>query len=258
MSKTSAKPLIGIPACVREVDGHPYHVAGDKYLRALVEAADCVPLTIPAFGDLLDLTGIIGQLDGLMLTGSKSNVHPSHYQATATPEHEPYDQARDRTTLTMITEALGQGVPLLAICRGIQELNVALGGSLHARVHEQPGFDDHRRPVHDDLDVQYGPRHPVALRPDGDLCALFGTTEIMVNSLHWQAIDRLSDRLIVEATAPDGTIEAVRVADAANFALGVQWHPEYKVMENEHSRRLFTAFGDAARTWAVKRAENRA
>ncbi|HEY5598362.1 MAG TPA: gamma-glutamyl-gamma-aminobutyrate hydrolase family protein [Kiloniellales bacterium] len=247
------KPLIGLPACVRTIDGLPFHTVGDKYLRATAEAAEAIPLIIPAFGDLLDPHDLVSRLDGLLLTGSPSNVHPSHYGAPAVPEAEPHDPHRDAMTLPLIHAALAGGLPLLAICRGMQELNVALGGTLHARVHELPGRADHRRPKHEDLDVQYGPRHEVRLSAGGALAGIVGSETLMVNSLHWQAIDRMAADLRVEAVAPDGTIEAVAVCNARAFALGVQWHPEYRVLDDPVSTRLFAAFGAAARTRAAGR-----
>jgi putative glutamine amidotransferase len=246
-------PLIGVPADLRHIDGMPFHAVGDKYVRAVLTASHGLPLVLPAFGELYDIPALVQSLDGLMLTGSPSNVHPSHYDTPATPEAEPYDRPRDATTLPIIRAALDHAVPLLAICRGFQELNVALGGTLHARVHELPERMDHRRPKHDDPDVQYGPRHSVALTPGGALERLAGASEITVNSLHWQSIDRLAEGLQVEALADDGTIEAVSIPKARNFALSVQWHPEYKVLENEFSTALFAAFGQAAQARARAR-----
>ncbi|HLS68643.1 MAG TPA: gamma-glutamyl-gamma-aminobutyrate hydrolase family protein [Kiloniellales bacterium] len=241
------KPLIGLPACVRELGGHPFHTVGDKYARALAEASGAVPVMLPSLGELLDLPAALESLDGILLTGSLSNVHPHHYGQAATPSHEPYDPERDRTSLPLIKGALERGLPLLAICRGMQELNVALGGSLHPRVHELPGRLDHRRPKSDDLDVQYGKSHPIRLMPGSQLQEIAGgVSEAEVNSLHWQALDRLAPALEVEAEAPDGTVEAVRVRDANSFALGVQWHPEYRVVEDPLSMALFKAFGEAA------------
>jgi len=253
MSTASERPLVGLPADVKPIEGAPFHAVGDKYLRAVAEVADAVPLIIPAFGAWYDLDALIAGLDGLLLTGSPSNVHPRHYDLPATPEAEPYDEERDATTLPLIQQALAQGLPLLAICRGFQELNVALGGSLHARVHELDGRQDHRRPQHDDRDVQYGPRHGIAIRAGGPFEALAGGIEATVNSLHWQALDRVAERLQVEAVAPDGTVEAVSVRDARAFALGVQWHPEYKAWDNRFSTNIFKAFGDAARARAAAR-----
>jgi len=254
MSHGKHAPMIGVPADVRMIENAPFHAVGDKYVRAIMLATEGVPFVIPAFGDLHDVPAMVQRLDGILFTGSPSNVHPSHYDTPATPEAEPYDHERDETTLPLIREALEQGVPLLAICRGFQELNVALGGTLHARVHELPGREDHRAPKVDDLDVKYGARHPVALTPGGAFERLAGAHEITVNSLHWQALDRVAERLTVEAIASDGTIEAVSVKNARDFALGVQWHPEYKVLQDDFSVKLFAAFGAAAEARAERRA----
>ncbi|MEM7225077.1 MAG: gamma-glutamyl-gamma-aminobutyrate hydrolase family protein [Pseudomonadota bacterium] len=246
-------PLIGVPADVKEIDNKPFHAVGDKYLRAVIQATGGLPLVIPAFGALYDLPALVARLDGVLLTGSPSNVHPNRYGKAPTPAAEPYDPERDETTLPLIHETLSQAVPMLAICRGMQELNVALGGTLDPRVHEQPNRMDHRQPKHDDPDVQYGPRHDLELAADGELRKLAGQDQVAINSLHWQAVDSLAPRLVVEGRAPDGTVEAVRVTDAKNFALGVQWHPEYKVLENSFSMAIFGAFGAAARERAEAR-----
>lgn len=248
-------PLIGVSADMKPVDGRPFHAVGDKYVRAVSLAAGGLPVILPALGELHAARDWIERLDGLVLTGSPSNVHPSRYRAAPTPAAEPFDEARDTTTLPLIEAALRVGLPLLAICRGMQELNVALGGTLHARVHEVPGRDDHRRPAGDDPDLQYGPKHPVALAPGGRFERIVGAARIEVNSLHSQAIDRLADGLAVEATAPDGTIEAVSVKDAPGFTLGVQWHPEYKVQQNPVSMLIYAAFGEAVRAHARRRSE---
>ncbi len=250
-------PLIVVPACLRTLDGSPFHAVGDKYLRAVASAAQGIPLVVPALAESFDPAALLTRIDGLMLTGSPSNVHPSHYRGAPYPDTAPNDPDRDATTLPLIRQALEFGLPLLAICRGIQELNVALGGTLHARVHELPGRMDHRRPKHDDLDVQYGPRHKITLTPGGRLEALAGAPELMVNSLHGQGLDRIAEGLTVEARAEDGTVEAVSVTGFPGFALGVQWHPEYKAMENSFSKRLFAAFGDAARVYARARTQTR-
>jgi len=181
------------------------------------------------------------------MTGSVSNVHPRHYGLAAHPAAEPHDEARDAVTLPLIRAAIAQGVPLLCICRGFQELNVVLGGTLFARVHEVAGRLDHRSPATGDHDRDYAARHAVRLTPGGQLRRILGKEEIQVNSLHWQAIDRLADGLDAEGLAPDGTIEAVAVRGAQAFALGVQWHPEYKALANPDSVLLFKAFGEAVR-----------
>lgn len=247
MPLDSTSPLIGVPACVKEIDHLPFHTAGDKYVRAVAEGAGGMPLVIPALGELIDIEALVARLDGLLVTGSLSNVAAHHYGGPADRPESPQDPARDATTLPLIRAALDAGLPLFCICRGLQELNVALGGTLHQQVHTKPGNLDHRAPQVADLDVKYGPNHGLTLIPDGVFARLLGTTEITVNSLHWQAIERLADRLTAEGRAPDGVIEAVSIKGAKAFAIGVQWHPEYKVMENPVSVALFRAFGAAAR-----------
>jgi putative glutamine amidotransferase len=246
-------PLIAVSACLKTVGGHPIHSVGEKYLTAVSVGAGGTPMIVPALGADLDIAAILRRVDGLVLTGSLSNVHPSRYGAEPHPAAEPYDEARDATTFPLIEGALELGVPLLAICRGFQELNVALGGTLHAEVHAVPGREDHRAPQVEDLDERYGPRHPVRFVPGGAFEAIAGAGEVWVNSLHRQGIDTLAPRLAAEGHAPDGTVEAVRVTDAPAFALGVQWHPEYKAAANPFSMKLYRAFGEAARAYARMR-----
>lgn len=257
---TSIKPLVGLPACVMQGDGMAFHKVGDKYVRAVALAAGALPVTIPALEDAIDLAALVERLDGLLLTGSPSNVYPDHYGEDPHEAAEPYDHPRDATTLPLIREAVTQGLPFLAICRGFQELNVALGGSLYTEVQEIEGRMDHRRPQHPDFDVQYGAKHEVTFEPGGIFAEMAGQTVIETNSLHRQAIKEVAPGLRVEGRAPDGIVEAVSVKDATGFALGVQWHPEYKawdpgftLKDNDFSRRLFAAFGDAARARAVSR-----
>ncbi|WP_119165878.1 gamma-glutamyl-gamma-aminobutyrate hydrolase family protein [Algihabitans albus] len=237
--------LVGVTADFKEVDGKPFHVVGDKYLRAVSDCTEATPFVVPALGHHLDIPELVRHMDGLVLTGSPANVHPSHYGADPHARYEPYDEARDATTLPLIREALAQKLPLFAICRGFQELNVVLGGTLHPRLHELEGRLDHRRPQHDDPDVQYGPNHPISLTPGGALAEILGRGETTVNSLHNQGIERLAPGLAVEATAPDGIVEAVRIEGAESFALGVQWHPEYRAPENPDSMKLYSAFNAA-------------
>jgi putative glutamine amidotransferase len=246
-------PLIGVPACVKEIDHLPFHAAGDKYVRAVAEGAGGMPLVIPALGELVDIGGLVAGLDGLLVTGSLSNVAAHLYGGPADRPESPQDPARDATTLPLIRAALEAGLPMFCICRGLQELNVALGGTLHQQVHTRSGALDHRAPRVSDLDEKYGPVHGVELVPDGVFARILGTTRIEVNSLHWQAIERLAEGLVAEGRAPDGVVEAVSVRGAKGFAIGVQWHPEYKVMENPHSVKLFRAFGAAAREHAKRR-----
>jgi len=241
-------PVIGIPTCFVQGEGLGSHQVGAKYVDSVVDGAGGLPVLIPALGPRLDAEALLAEVDGLLITGSPSNVEPGHYGGPAPRPETALDPTRDATTLPLIRRALDLAVPLLAICRGLQELNVALGGTLHQNVHELPGRADHRSDKTVPLQERYGPVHPVRLVPGGTMQRLLdGADTIEVNSLHAQAIDRLAERLAVEALAPDGTIEAVRVVDAPGFALGVQWHPEWRVLENPVSRRLFAAFGAACR-----------
>ena len=242
-----ARPLIGIPADRRMLGLHPYHVVGDKYARAVLDAAGGLPLLIPALAEELGFDELLARLDGVMFTGSHSNVEPYHYSGPPSDPGTLHDPARDATTLPLIRKAVAFGVPVLGICRGFQEMNVAFGGTLHQKVHEIEGRHDHREDTSLELDVQYGPAHEVVLEPGGSLRALSGQDRIQVNSLHSQGVDRLGPGLAVEARALDGLIEAFRVEHAKAFAVAVQWHPEWKAMNNPFSRALFAAFGAAAR-----------
>jgi putative glutamine amidotransferase len=241
-----ARPLIGIPADRRIFGDHAFHMVGEKYTQAVIEAAHAVPLLIPALAEELRFDELLDQLDGLLFTGSPSNVEPHHYQGPPSAPGTLHDPARDATTLPLIRRAVEAGVPVFGICRGFQEMNVAYGGTLHQRVHEVPGHLDHRDDESQPLEVQYGPVHDVILEPGGVLRSLTGDDRIRVNSLHSQGIERLGGELAVEARAPDGLVEAFRVTGARRFALAVQWHPEWRAMSNPFSRALFAAFGAAA------------
>ena len=241
-------PLVGLPCCTRAVGEHPGQWVGEKYVRAVSDAATAFPVLLPALEEPLEIEQIIGRLDGLLLTGSRSNVEPHHYAGVPSAPGTHHDAPRDKLTLPLIRAAIAADLPILAICRGIQELNVALGGTLHQRLHELEGRLDHRAPE-GNADHRYGhAAHIVALTPGGSLAALAGAPTLTVNSLHSQGIDRLAPGLVVEAVAPDGQIEAVRHAEAT-FVIGVQWHPEYRVMENDFGRALLAAFGRACRAF---------
>ncbi len=248
-----AKPLIGVPACRRELPPHYFHVVGEKYITAVADAAGGLPLLVPALGGALDVPDLLQRVDGLLLTGSPSNVEPHHYEGPGSDPGTWHDPHRDATALPLIRAVIDAGVPLFALCRGCQEVNVALGGSLHQKVHEVPGLMDHREDPSQPLDVQYGPAHEVSFTEGGFLERLTGERSAMVNSVHKQGIRRLGRGLVVEAVTEDGLIEALRVAEAPAFALAVQWHPEYKAVQNALSRILFKAFGDACRERAAER-----
>jgi putative glutamine amidotransferase len=256
------RAMIGISCCVKAfgIFATPNHAASDSYIRVTLGPIGGVPVLLPAAGEAL-VPEILPRLDGLMLTGSRSNVHPDHYQGPAHAEGTPEDVARDSTTLPLIRAAIAAGLPVLAICRGFQELNVALGGSLDQRIQDLPGRLDHSTPSDQKLPkVRTGKAHPVRLSADSQLAKIwaaaglrFRPEAVPVNSLHNQGICRIAPRLVAEAWAPDGTIEAVRVADAPGFAMGVQWHPEYDWEHDALSRTIFEVFGAACADWAAGR-----
>jgi putative glutamine amidotransferase len=246
MSHSQPIPLVAVAADVKDIDGYRWHAAADQYLRALIEGAGVLPLILPSL-DAIDFGALLERVDGVLFPGSRSNVHPTAYGEIETEAAKPYDPARDKVTLPLIREALAKGVPLFAVCRGMQELNVAAGGSLVSEVQELPGRADHRAPVSDDQKVRFAIRQDVDVKPGGLLARILGAGTHRVNSLHRQAVGRIGENLNVEALAPDGTIEAVSVKNAPAFALGVQWHPEYWVTSDVPSRALFAAFGDAVR-----------
>jgi putative glutamine amidotransferase len=244
------KPIVAIPADIRIFDGAAWHAVQHQYLRAALNAAGVMAFIIPAFEEGYDTDAILDRVDGVLVSGSASNVHPSLYGAEAREADGPFDPARDATTMPLIRRAIDRAIPLLAICRGIQELNVALGGSLASEIHEQPGIWDHRKPADVDRDGMYAIRQSVFVKEGSCIARFIGPGEIKVNSLHRQAIAETAPRLQVEAVAEDGTVEAVSVIDAPAFAVGVQWHPEYWAETDQPSNRLFAAFGDAVRDYA--------
>jgi putative glutamine amidotransferase len=255
VTQTTARPVVLVPACNRVLGKHPFHIAGKKYIDA-VRLAGCQPLVVPwATPDELD--HLLALADGVLLTGSPSNVHPSHFDEDVHDPSLPLDPARDAWTLPLVPKALARGVPFLAICRGTQETNVALGGSLYQAVHEVDGHLDHRDDEDDPLDVQYAPVHAVDATPGGVLARIVGAERFDVNSLHGQAVRRLAPGLVVEARAPDGVIEAFSKPDAPGFNLAVQWHPEWHAATNPVSRRLFAAFGAACAAYRDQRRNDR-
>lgn len=243
----SAKPVVGIPADRRQLDPHPFHMVGEKYATAIRDGADALPFLIPALGDSIDAKTVLQRVDGILLTGSPSNVEPHHYGGEESRPGTLHDPYRDATTLPLIEMALSAGVPVFAICRGFQELNVVLGGTLHQHLHEIEGYHRHKENPDEPLDVQYGPAHEIHLAEGGLLRDLAGTDTVTVNSLHSQGVARLAAGVTVEAVADDGLIEGFRVDGAKNFALAVQWHPEWKVTEDSFSMAIFKKFGDACR-----------
>ncbi|TCL69624.1 gamma-glutamyl-gamma-aminobutyrate hydrolase family protein [Rhizobium sp. BK251] len=247
------KPIVAIPADIRAFDGTSWHAVQHQYVRAALNAAGVMAFIIPAFEEGYETDAILDRVDGVLVSGSASNVHPSLYGRQATEADGPFDPARDATSLPLIRRALDRAIPVLAICRGLQELNVALGGTLASEIQEQPGIWDHRRPEGVDRDGMYAIRQSVFVKEGSCIARYIGPGEVRVNSLHRQAIADTAPRLQVEALAEDGTIEAVSVIDAKAFAVGVQWHPEYWAEMDAPSGKLFSAFGDAVRAYADAR-----
>ena len=247
-----ARPLVGIP-CDRRIHGHhPFQRVGEKYILAVRDGAGAFPVLIPSLQPPLPAEDVLSEVDGLLFTGSTSNVAPHVYGGPAPRYPELLDEYRDSITLPLMRAAIAEGLPILCICRGFQELNAALGGTLHQHLEEVPGYSDHRERDSDPVDVQYGPAHPVRIVSGGVLAELArGAGEVTVNSLHSQGIDRLAPSLRAEAVAPDGPIEAVSLPGAKGFVLGVQWHPEWKFTEQPLSAALFGAFGDAVKAYAA-------
>ena len=247
------RPIVAVSADRRVLHPHPSHVSGEKYLKALLDGSNALPFIVPSLPEDIETDEILDRVDGFTLTGSYSNVEPHHYGDDVADHVGDADPHRDAMSLPLALRALETGVPLLAVCRGHQELNVALGGTLHRDLASVQGFHNHLENKSDPLDVQYGPSHPVSLMEGGLLRNLAGSDSVMVNSLHGQGIARLADGVSVEAVADDGLVEAFTVDTATAFNLSVQWHPEWRVTENELSMAIFKAFGDAYRKRASQR-----
>lgn len=245
MSSALALPVVLVPACNRMLGEHPFHIAGRKYVDA-VRLAGALPLVVPSV-PVEQLDGLLDLADGVLLTGSPSNVHPSHFGEDVFDPSLPLDLERDDWTLPMIPKLLQRGLPMLAICRGAQEVNVALGGSLHQAVQSQPGHRDHRAAEGQPAEVQYGPVHPVHVAAGGLLSSIVDRASFEVNSLHGQGVKQLAPGLRVEARAPDGLIEAFSAPETKGFNLCVQWHPEWQAERNPVSMQILRAFGAACR-----------
>jgi putative glutamine amidotransferase len=252
----SRVPVVLLPADSKLLGDHPFHVAGHKYVKAIVNAANSLPLIMPALGSQSDLASLLEVADGILLTGAVSNVHPSNFNQDVRDPSLPLDVERDGLTLNLIRSAIAQGIPLLGICRGFQEINVAFGGSLHQAVHEVDGMSDHREPKENTLEKQYAQVHSVNIVPGGMLEKITGNLKLRVNSLHGQGIDRLGSGLLAEAFAEDGLIESISIPSAKAFALAVQWHPEWNVLNIPSYLAIFRAFEKACRKRVAERSAN--
>ena len=248
------KPVVGIIGNAQRVENRfATQAVGERNLRAVAEVAGAMPLMFASCPDLTDIGTLLDTVDGIVLTGARANVHPSRFGIEPNPKHEPYDVLRDDVALALAQVCVERGVPIFGICRGLQEMNVAFGGSLHPEIREIPGRMNHRMPrlengeLHPDPTVIFADRHEVKLTPGGAFATLLGCDCIRVNSLHGQGIEEPGTRVVIEGIAEDGTIEAIRIADAPGFALGVQWHAEYDPQKNPINRALFEAFGNAVK-----------
>jgi putative glutamine amidotransferase len=246
------RPVVGIIGSEHIAEGRfAAQRVGERNLTAVADVAGALPMIFPGDPAITDIDALLETVDGVLLTGARANVHPSNFGAEEHPSYEPYDRRRDALALQLIKVCVERAVPLFGICRGFQEMNVAFGGSLHPEIRDLPGRMNHRMlrlpngEIHPDQQVIYGERHDVRLTPGGVFANLLGKETVRVNSLHGQGILDLGRRIVIEGTAEDGTIEAIRVADAPGFALGVQWHAEYEAQRNAVNRALFQAFGAA-------------
>jgi putative glutamine amidotransferase len=245
----SSNPLIAVVSDRRLLETHHFHMVGEKYLRALVGAARVYPVALPSLAEGFDALDILDRFDGVFLPGSPSNVEPHLYGGAPSNPGTWHDPERDQGALPLVLAAVQAGIPLFAVCRGFQEMNVAFGGSLHQLVHEIPGYRVHKENPADPIEIQYGPSHDVTFTPGGLLELITEEKRATVNSLHSQAINQLAEGLSVEATAEDGLVEAFAVEKAPGFTLGVQWHPEWQVQKDDISTAIFHAFGEACRSY---------
>jgi putative glutamine amidotransferase len=246
------RPVVGVIGNARLVDNRfPAQFVGEKNLRAISEVTGALPLIFAGSPEITDIGTLLEVVDGVLLAGARANVHPARYRTEPHPGHEPYDEGRDALALSMIEVCVAKGIPIFGVCRGLQEMNVAFGGSLHYEIRELPGRMNHRMPrletgeIHPDPTIIFADRHDVSLVPGGVFARILGRETIRVNSLHGQGVLEPGERVVVEGVAEDGTIEAIRIADAPGFALGVQWHAEYDPQHNAVNRALFQAFGEA-------------
>lgn len=254
MHPARPRPVIGIIGNSNLLNGdYPAHTGGTMNSAAVAEVAGCLPLLIPADPRYVRIEELMAVCDGFLLTGGRPNVHPSEYGEEETPAHGAFDRSRDAVTLPLVRACVARGQPIFGICRGFQEVNVAMGGTLYTEIRDLPGRMNHRMPPDGSLDEKFALRHPVRLTEGGLFHHLLGATEVRVNSLHGQGIKTPGARIVIEGWAPDGTPEAIHVKDAPGFTASVQWHPEWHADSDPVSRPLFEAFGAAARAFAASR-----
>jgi putative glutamine amidotransferase len=248
------RPIVGIIGNNNLLnDEYPVHTGGLMNSMAVAQVAGCMPLVIPSDPRLVTVEELLDLCDGFLLTGGRPNVHPEEYGEAATEAHGAFDRCRDAITLPLVRACVARGQPFFGICRGFQEVNVALGGTLHPEIRDLPGRMNHRMPPEGTLEEKFALRHAVRFSDEGPFRRLLGAAEVMTNTLHGQGIKTPGARVVIDGWAPDGTPEAIYVEGAPGFTLSVQWHPEYNAATDPVSRPLFQAFGDAARCWAASR-----
>jgi putative glutamine amidotransferase len=254
MGQGMGRPVVGIIGNSHKIENRfLVQAVGERNMAAVAEVAGALPLVFSGNPSTTDIRDLLDTVDGIVLTGARANVHPRHFNTEPNPKHEPYDEERDAIALPLVQACVAEGVPIFGICRGFQEMNVAYGGSLHPEIRELPGRINHRMPrlengeIHPDPEVIFADRHEVKLAPDGEFARILGRDTIRVNSLHGQGILEPGLRVLIEGTADDSTIEAIRIEGAKSFALGAQWHAEYDPQTNPINRALFEAFGEAVR-----------
>jgi putative glutamine amidotransferase len=245
------RPVVGIIGNMHLInDQYPAHAGGAMVSQAVAEVTGAIPLIVPADPGLVSVEELMETCDGFLFPGGRANVHPEEYGQLETAAHGSFDRGRDRITLPLIRACVAAGQPFLAICRGFQEVNVAMGGTLYPEIRDLPGRMNHRMPPDGTLEEKFALRHSVKLTTGGVFHRLFGAEEVMTNTLHGQGIKQPGTRIVIDGYAPDGTPEAIYVEDAPGFTLAVQWHPEWDAANDPVSRPLFQAFGEAASDWA--------
>lgn len=251
-----SRPVIGIIGNVFMInDQYPAHVAGANNSQALSDVSDCMPLIVPTDNSIVSVEELMATCDGFLFTGGRANVHPKNYGEPETEAHGAFDHLRDGIALPLIRACVERGQPIMGLCRGFQEVNVAMGGSLYPEIRDLPGRDNHRMPPDGTLEEKFELRHEVSFDDGGVFACLMGAQKVMTNTLHGQGIKEAGPRVIVDGHAPDGTPEAIYIKDAPGFTLSVQWHPEWNAENDPVSRPLFSAFGDAARAWRASGAK---
>jgi len=249
-----ARPIVGIISNSYLInDDYPTHAGGTMNSEAISEVSGCMPLLIPSDPRFVSVEELLSTCDGFLLTGGRPNVHPEEYGEPATDAHGEFDRNRDAITLPLVRACVERGQPILGVCRGFQEVNVALGGTLHPEIRDLPGRENHRMPPEGTLEEKFALRHTVRFAKDGVFHRMMGAEEVMTNTLHGQGIKTAGKRVVIDGRAPDDTPEAIYIEGAPGYAISVQWHPEWRAAQDPVSRPLFTSFGEAVHAWSEGR-----